>query len=123
MLRAVLLLLLVLSAWGKKSRDVSIEADASAWDLTAAVPTADQELLNEAAEFVEWFESEGGEFAEGAEMTWSRDHGFHLVARQRIPLYGLLAVTPQELLLRICNDILLPCLATALTSPACFQVM
>ena len=101
MLRAVLLLLLVLSAWGKKSRDVSIEADASAWDLTAAVPTADQELLNEAAEFVEWFESEGGEFAEGAEMTWSRDHGFHLVARQRIPLYGLLAVTPQELLLRL----------------------
>lgn len=99
MLRAVFLL--VLGAWGKKVRHVSIEADASAWDLTAAVPTAEQELLNDAADFVEWFESEGGEFAEGAEMTWSRDHGFHLVARQRIPLYEMLAVTPPELLLRL----------------------
>ena len=39
------------------------------------------------------------------------------------PMRGVEKIVRVELLLRIINDIILPCIVTALTSPACFQVI
>jgi hypothetical protein len=38
------------------------------------------------------------------------------------PMQGVEQMVQAELFLKICNDIILPCIATALTSPVCFQV-
>ena len=105
MKRAVLMLTLLMlpapACTAAKRKHVSPEAEAALWDLTSVVePKADQDLA-EAEEFTTWFEREGGEFAEGTELAWSHEYGYHLVARQPIVMYEMVAATPYHLLLRL----------------------